>query len=70
MILAFGAVEQRNSLRKRASNTKKRTFLKIWKQRQHLIKNGIMGVPVIYIDDEMVHGFDQGKIETCLAYSH
>lgn len=35
--------------------------------RQHLIKNGIMGVPVIYIDDEMVHGFDQGKIESLLG---
>ena len=29
-------------------------------------KSGQMGVPVIFIDDEMLIGFDQGKIEELL----
>ncbi len=31
--------------------------------RKELIKNGFMGVPVFYIGDEVIQGFDRAKIE-------
>ena len=34
--------------------------------RKELIKAGFMGVPVIYIDDEVVVGFDQNKLDELL----
>lgn len=34
--------------------------------RQHLISNGFMGVPVIYVDDQVVQGFDKAKLESLL----
>lgn len=35
--------------------------------RQELIKNGFMGVPVVYIDDEVVQGFDKAKLQELLG---
>ncbi len=35
--------------------------------RQHLIKNGFMGVPVMYVGDEVVQGFDKAKLEELLS---
>lgn len=35
--------------------------------RQELMKKGFMGVPVIYVDDEVVHGFDKVKLEQLLG---
>ncbi|MDO4772878.1 MAG: glutaredoxin family protein [Bacillota bacterium] len=35
--------------------------------RQELIKNGFMGVPVLYIGDDVVQGFDKAKIESLLS---
>lgn len=34
--------------------------------RQHLIANGFMGVPVIYVDDQVIQGFDKAKLESLL----
>lgn len=34
--------------------------------RKELISKGFMGVPVIYIDDEAVVGFDKEKLEKLL----
>lgn len=34
--------------------------------RRFLIKNKIMGVPVIYVDDQMITGFDKDKINELL----
>ncbi len=34
--------------------------------RQELMKNGFMGVPIIYVDDEVVQGFDKAKLENLL----
>lgn len=34
--------------------------------RSELIKNGFMGVPVIYVGDEVVQGFDKAKLEKLL----
>ncbi len=34
--------------------------------RKDLISKGFMGVPVIYIDDEAVVGFDKDKLEQLL----
>ncbi|MEX1027199.1 MAG: glutaredoxin domain-containing protein [Candidatus Paceibacterota bacterium] len=37
-------------------------------KRQEMVeKSGQMGVPVIYVGDEMVVGFDQGRIEQLLS---
>jgi len=37
-------------------------------KRQEMIdKSGQMGVPVIYIDDEMTVGFDKGKLSEMLG---
>lgn len=37
-------------------------------KRQEMIeKSGQMGVPVIFIDDEMIIGFDQGRISELLG---
>ena len=35
--------------------------------RKELISKGIMGVPVIYIDETMVQGFDKKKIDQLLG---
>lgn len=35
--------------------------------RAELIKNGFMGVPVIYVDGEVVQGFDKTKLEELLG---
>lgn len=35
--------------------------------RQELMKKGFMGVPVIYVEDEVVHGFDKAKLEQLLG---
>jgi len=36
-------------------------------KRQELVtKSGQMGVPVIFIDEEMIIGFDEGKIKSLL----
>lgn len=34
--------------------------------RQHLIANGFMGVPVIYVDDQIIQGFDKARLESLL----
>lgn len=34
--------------------------------RKELIDAGFMGVPVVYIDDEVVQGFDKDKLEELL----
>jgi len=37
-------------------------------KRQEMIdKSGQMGVPVIYVDDEMTIGFDKGKLSEMLG---
>ncbi len=35
--------------------------------RKFLMQNKIMGVPAIYIDEELVMGFDQAKIDSLLG---
>lgn len=35
--------------------------------KRFLIKNRIMGVPAIYIDDQLVMGFNQAKIDELLG---
>lgn len=35
--------------------------------RKHLISKGIMGVPVIYVEDEMIQGFDKNKLNELLG---
>lgn len=35
--------------------------------RKFLVKNKIMGVPAIYIDDELVMGFDKEKLNELLG---
>lgn len=35
--------------------------------KKFLMKNKIMGVPAIYIDDELVMGFDKAKIDSLLG---
>jgi len=35
--------------------------------RKELISKGIMGVPVIYIEDEMIQGFDKSRIDKLLG---
>ncbi len=35
--------------------------------KKFLIQNRIMGVPAIYIDDELIMGFDQAKIDAKLG---
>ncbi len=40
------------------------------KKRQEMVeKSGQMGVPVIFIDDEMIVGFDQQRIMSLLGIS-
>jgi glutaredoxin len=34
--------------------------------RKELMAKGFMGVPVIYIEDEVIQGFDQKKIDELL----
>ncbi len=34
--------------------------------RKELMNQGFMGVPVIYVDDEVIQGFDQAKLEALL----
>ncbi|WP_430884557.1 glutaredoxin family protein [Fusibacter sp. JL216-2] len=34
--------------------------------RKELMKAGFMGVPVIYVDDEVIQGFDKTKLEELL----
>nr|7C12_A Chain A, Glutaredoxin [Alkaliphilus oremlandii OhILAs]7C12_B Chain B, Glutaredoxin [Alkaliphilus oremlandii OhILAs]7C12_C Chain C, Glutaredoxin [Alkaliphilus oremlandii OhILAs]7C12_D Chain D, Glutaredoxin [Alkaliphilus oremlandii OhILAs]7C13_B Chain B, Glutaredoxin [Alkaliphilus oremlandii OhILAs]7C13_C Chain C, Glutaredoxin [Alkaliphilus oremlandii OhILAs] len=38
--------------------------------RKELMKKGIMAVPVIQIDEEVVVGFDRDKIEELLGLEH
>lgn len=35
--------------------------------RKELISKGFMGVPVIYVDDEAIVGFDKAKLEELLG---
>ncbi|MDO4799505.1 MAG: glutaredoxin family protein [Bacillota bacterium] len=35
--------------------------------RKELIKKGFMGVPVIYVDDEIIHGFDKAQLDKLLG---
>lgn len=37
------------------------------KRKEMIEKSGQMGVPVIYIDDEMTIGFDKDKVSTMLG---
>lgn len=39
------------------------------KRQEMMEKSGQMGVPVIFIEDEMIIGFDQNKIDTLLGLS-
>ena len=39
------------------------------KRQEMMDKSGQMGVPVIYIGDEMIIGFDQAKIDSLLGLS-
>lgn len=34
--------------------------------RKELMSQGFMGVPVIYVDDEVIQGFDKSKLEELL----
>lgn len=34
--------------------------------RKELMENGFMGVPVIYVDDEVIHGFDRRRLDELL----
>lgn len=34
--------------------------------RKELMSKGYMGVPVIYVDDEVIQGFDKSKLEELL----
>jgi glutaredoxin len=34
--------------------------------RKELISKGFMGVPVVYIDDEVVQGFDKKRLDELL----
>ena len=34
--------------------------------RKELIANGFMGVPVVYIGDEVIQGFDKKKLDALL----
>jgi glutaredoxin len=34
--------------------------------RKELISNGFMGVPVIYVGDEVIQGFDKNKLDDLL----
>jgi len=34
--------------------------------RKELMKAGFMGVPVIYVDDEVIQGFDKSKLDALL----
>ncbi len=34
--------------------------------RKELMSQGFMGVPVIYVDDEVVQGFDKNKLDELL----
>lgn len=35
--------------------------------RKELMSKGFMGVPVIYVDDEVIQGFDKGRLDTLLG---
>lgn len=35
--------------------------------RQELIDNGFMGVPVIYVGEELIQGFDKNRLDSLLA---
>ncbi len=35
--------------------------------RKELIQKGFMGVPVIYVGDEIIHGFDKPKLQELLG---
>ncbi len=35
--------------------------------RKELIKNGFMGVPVIYVGDEVIQGFDRARLQELLG---
>lgn len=35
--------------------------------RKELMAKGYMGVPVIYVDDEVIQGFDKAKLDTLLG---
>lgn len=37
------------------------------KAQEMVTRTGQMGVPVIFIDDEMVIGFDEGRVRTLLG---
>ncbi len=37
------------------------------KAKEMIEKSGLMGVPVVLIDDEAIVGFNQGKIDAALA---
>ena len=37
------------------------------KRKEMIQKSGQMGVPVIYVGDELVVGFDEGKLKQLLA---
>ncbi len=34
--------------------------------RKELMSQGFMGVPVVYVDDEVIQGFDKNKLDTLL----
>jgi glutaredoxin-like YruB-family protein len=35
--------------------------------RKELMAKGFMGVPVIYVEDEVIQGFDKSKLDTLLG---
>lgn len=35
--------------------------------RKELMSKGFMGVPVIYVDDEIIQGFDKAKLDQLLG---
>lgn len=35
--------------------------------RKELMSKGFMGVPVIYVDDEIIQGFDKAKLDELLG---
>ncbi len=35
--------------------------------RKELIKNGFMGVPVFYVGEEVVQGFDKARLEELVS---
>lgn len=59
--------QAKDYLKSKGINFEEKNVSTDMKARKELMSRGFMGVPVIMVDDEVIQGFDRGRLEELLG---